>query len=74
MKEKTSRPKDTPMFKKNLIQTEFLELKDIREQLKDIQGNISSKEKTAYGDDEEDDEEREKAFSGIVFIVLKQPK
>jgi hypothetical protein len=74
MKEKTSRPKDTPMFKKNLIQKEFLELKDIREQLKDIQGNISSKEKTAYGDDEEDDEEREKAFSGIVFIVLKQPK
>ena len=74
MKEKTSRPKDTPMFKKNLIQKEFLELKDIREQLKDIQGNISSKEKIAYGDDEEDDEEREKAFSGIVFIVLKQPK
>ena len=74
MKEKTSRPKDTPMFKKNLIQKEFLELKDIREQLKDIQGYISSKEKTAYGDDEEDDEEREKAFSGIVFIVLKQPK
>lgn len=74
MKDSTTRPKDTPMMKKNIIQKEYVELRVIREQLKDLQENIKRREKTAYGDDEENDEEREKAFTGVVFIVLKQPK
>lgn len=36
MKDKLTRPKDTPMKKKNLIQKEFVEISQIREELKDL--------------------------------------
>lgn len=68
MKDPKTCPKDCPKMKKGLINSEFVELKEIKNQLKDLQEQIAKKEKTAYGDD--NDEDRKEAFTGVVFIVL----
>ena len=74
MKDPSTCPKDCPKLKTGLIKKEFIPLDGIKDRLKEIQNQISAKEKTAYGDDNDDDQDRKEAFTGIVFVVMNQPK
>lgn len=69
-----SAPEDYPKIKKGLCGKKPLITSEVDDEIKDVEAQIAEFEKQASDGDDNDDSKQQEAFTGIVFIVFKNPQ